>query len=173
MITYNPAFDLYHTIFRMANILQRLDEDEKMEVDKVRIWDYYILFPSKVYDITIKRSEEEIRKIRSTYVRRTRNPYEYRGDNRKLFEWIKPVQLSALGCLVSCGILGKDDFEAGRVSVTSREKLDNFIAQTGGFSLGDKNVLAFLSYFSHHMSLTGISGLKARTGLLEFKYDAE
>lgn len=173
MITYNPVFDLYHCIFRMANILLRLDEDEKMELDKVRIWDFYVLFPSKVYDITIRRSEDEIRKVRTAYVKRVHNPYEYKGDNRKLFEWIKPVQVSALGCLVSCGILNKDEYEVGRICVASRQKLDEFVSQAGVFTLRERNVLAFLSFFSHNMSLTGIDGLKARTHLLESKYDAE
>lgn len=173
MITYSPAFDLYHCIFRMANILQRLDDDERMEIDKVRIWDFYVLFPSKVYGITIRRSEDDIRKVRETYVKKLRNPYEYHGDNRKLFEWIKPVQLSALGCLVSCGILSKDEFEVGRICVQSRQKLDDFVARAGGFTPRERNVLTFLSYLSHHMSLTGVYGLKARTHLLESRYDAE
>ena len=173
MITYNPAFDLYHCIFRMANILFRLEEDEKMELDKVRIWDFYVLFPSKVYDITIRRSEDEIRKVRAAYVKRAHNPYEYKGDNRKLLEWIKPVQISALGCLVSCGILSKDEYEVGRICVASRQKLDEFVAQVGAFTPSERNVLAFLSFFSHNMSLTGVDGLKARTHLLESKYDAE
>lgn len=51
MITYNPAFDLYHCIFRMIHIIQRLDDNECLEVDKIRIWDFYILFPSKAYTI--------------------------------------------------------------------------------------------------------------------------
>ena len=192
MITYNPAFDLYHCIFRMANILYRLEEDEKMELDKVRIWDFYVLFPSKVYDITIRRSEDEIRKVRAAYVKRAHNPYEYKGDNRKLLEWIKtaglnedeetganilewikPVQISALGCLVSCGILSKDEYEVGRICVASRQKLDEFVSQVGAFTPSERNVLAFLSFFSHNMSLTGFDGLKARTHLLESKYDAE
>ena len=55
MIMYNPAFDLYHSIFRMAHIASKLDGDESLEIDKVRIWDFYLLFPDKVHTITIRR----------------------------------------------------------------------------------------------------------------------
>ncbi len=54
MITYNPAFDLYHSIFRMAHIVDRLSDGECFEIDKVRIWDFYLLFPSKLYDLSIR-----------------------------------------------------------------------------------------------------------------------
>ena len=60
MITYSPAFDLYHTIFRMAHILERLDDNECFEIDKVRIWDFYLLFPSKLYDLSIRRDEKQV-----------------------------------------------------------------------------------------------------------------
>ena len=173
MITYNPAFDLYHCIYRMAHIAQKLDDGESFEIDKVRIWDFYLLFPSKLFDVTIRLPETDIRDARNQYVKRIKNPYEYSGDNRKLFEWIKPFQLSALNCLVSYGILSKDDYLDDRVSVANRMTLDTFIEKAGCISPREQNVLSFLSIFSRKMPLTGVDGLKARTKLLEFKYDAE
>lgn len=64
MITYNPAFDLYHCIFRMIHIIQRLDDNDCLEVDKIRIWDFYVLFPSKTYTIMIRRNEEDLKSWR-------------------------------------------------------------------------------------------------------------
>ena len=153
MITYNPAFDLYHSIFRMAHIAAKLDGDESLEIDKVRIWDFYLLFPDKVHTITIRRDEEELRKYRSTY--------------------LHPEQVSALNSLVSCGILSKSKYEAGRVSVADHEALTRFLDRTGDISGRERNVLAFMSSLSRFMSMTGEYGLKARTKLLESKYDAE
>ena len=173
MITYNPAFDLYHAIFRMAHILQRLDDGECFEIDKVRIWDFYVLFPSKLYSVSLRQFGQDIIEARKTYIERPRNPYEYRGDNRKLFEWIKPFQLSALNCLVSCGILDKDNYLDGKVTVSNRQALNDFVERSGQFTAREQNVLSFLGLFSRHMSLTGADGLKARTRLLESKYDAE
>lgn len=54
MIIYNQAFDLYHCIFRILNFLNRFNPSDIIEVDKLRIWDFYFLFPNKVYDIRLK-----------------------------------------------------------------------------------------------------------------------
>lgn len=173
MITYNPAFDLYHCIFRMAHIIDRLEAGECFEIDKVRIWDFYLLYPSKTYDIDVMpRKEKEAYQARAQYIDKTSSPYEYSGDNRKLMEWIKPVQVSALSCLVSCGILSKDAYLLGNVCVANRKTLKEFVEHAGGFTDRERNVLSFLSIFSRHMPLTGINGLKAKTKLLESKYDA-
>ena len=90
MIIYNPAFDLYHAIYRMAHILQRLDDGETFEVDKVRIWDFYMLFPSKLYSVSLRQLDDTIVNARRKFIENSKNPYDYCGDNRKLFEWIKP-----------------------------------------------------------------------------------
>lgn len=173
MITYNPAFDLYHSIFRMAHIVDRLEEGECFEIDKVRIWDFYLLFPSKLYDLSIRQTEKEVREARKRWISKNKNPYEYSGNNRKLFEWIKPVQVSALSCLVSCGILSKEDYLNDRVCVANREALKAFVTHSGDLTASESNTLSFLGLFSRTMSLTGVNGLKSRTDLLESKYDAE
>ena len=87
----------------MAHILKSLQGGECFEIDKIRIWDFYLLYPSKIFDIDIKpRKEKAVYAAREQWIEKERNPYEYKGDNRKLLEWIKPVQVSALSCLVSC-----------------------------------------------------------------------
>jgi hypothetical protein len=173
MITYNAAFDPYHAIYRMAHIVQRIDKGESFEVDRVRIWDFYLLFPDKLYGITLKQDEQELRDYRKAYIARSHNPYEYSGDNRTLFEWIKPFQLSALNCLVSYGILSRPLYLENRVSVLHRKTLDGFLAKAGKLSVNESNSLSFLGLLSRNLPLTGASGLKARTRLLESKYDAE
>ena len=173
MITYNPAFDLYHTIYRMAHIVQRLDEGERMEIDKARIWDFYLLFPDKVYNIYLKRSEKDLREARKEYIHQAPNPYDYKGDNRKLFEWLRPVQVSALGCLVACSILEKDDYLSGMLRVADASALEDYLGKIDGLSAKEKNTLSFLSLLSKEMPLTGAEGLKQRTELLEFKYDVQ
>lgn len=173
MITYNPAFDLYHCIYRMAHIVQKLSEGECFEIEKVRIWDFYLLFPSKLYEVSLKLSEKDLREARRNFIKLSKSPYEYCGDNRKLFEWIKPFQVSALNCLVSCGILSKDAYLNNQVCVSNYQALADFVEKAGDITQHEHNVLAFLSLLSRNMSLTGADGLKARTRLLEYKYDAE
>ena len=171
MITYNPAFDLYHSIYRMAHIIQKMDEGKSLEVDRVRIWDFYMLYPVQLNHVSLKQDESEIREARKL-LKLKETSFDYKGDIRKLFEWIKPFQVSALGCLVSCGILNKEEFETGNVLVSNPEKLKAFVESAGELSVPESNILNFLSFFFGGMSLTGVYGMKYRTKLLESKYDA-
>lgn len=171
MITYNPAFDLYHSIFRMAHILLKIDEPHPLEIDRVRIWDFYMLYPVQLNHVSLKVDEKEIREARKL-LKLKETSYDYKGDVRKLFEWIKPFQVSALGCLVSCGILGKEQFEAGCVEVVSHDKLKAFVEHAGDITVREHNVLNYISFLFSGMPLAGAYGMKYRTKLLEFKYDA-
>lgn len=173
MITYNPAFDLYHCIFRMMHILGRLDDEDRLEVDKIRIWDFYILYPSKTYSITIRRKEDELKALRKKYVEKEKNPYEYSGDDRKMFDRLQPYQMAALSSLVSYGIIDKESFLNKEIKVSNRAALNKFLENTEKMSPTEFNTLSFLSIFSKSMTMLGVNGLKSRTHLLESKYDAE
>lgn len=172
MITYNPAFDLYHCIFRMIHIIQRLDDNDCLEVDKIRIWDFYVLFPSKTYTIMIRRNEEDLKSWRKRYIDKTKNPYEYNGDNRKLFDRLRPYQMTALSSLASYGIIDKRHFLNKEIMISNRTLLNKFIEKTGVLPQTESNTLSFMSLFSKSMSMLGIYGLKSRTNLMESKYDA-
>ena len=42
----------------------RLEENDILELDRLRIWDFYLLFPSKVYEIRLGNDFKEIVKLR-------------------------------------------------------------------------------------------------------------
>ena len=80
--------------------------------------------------------------------------------------------MSALNCLVSCGILDKEKYLSGRVCISNRSALTEFINKAGELSERERNALKFLRALSRYMPLTGPDGLKKRTELLEYRYDA-
>lgn len=71
---YNPAFDPFNGIYRMLNILRHFGVGEIIEVDRLRIYDFYLLFPYKTYKIRFKRTEENFRKRLTQYVEKRRTP---------------------------------------------------------------------------------------------------
>lgn len=83
MTMYNHAFDLYHCIYRIIHILMRLEENDILELDRLRIWDFYLLFPSKVYEIRLGNDFKEIVKLRKQYITKEYNrhscisPWQY------------------------------------------------------------------------------------------------
>nr|WP_321375740.1 ABC-three component system middle component 5 [uncultured Bacteroides sp.] len=173
MIIYNQAFDLYHCIYRILNFLNRFNAGDIIEIDKLRIWDFYFLFPNKVYDIKLKQEEKDIRVLRKQFIKRTTNPYEMIFEDRKIFEKLKPYQLSALNCIASYGIVNKEMLAQQRISIEDKELLNIYISRFEELSPKEKNVISLMTSHFYNMSLFGQYGLKSRTNLMESKYDAE
>ena len=172
MIIYNQAFDLYHCVFRIMNLLNKFDIGQLVEIDRIRIWDFYLLFPDKVYDIRLKKDEDDIRDLRKKYIRKRNNPYEHTPEDRKIFEKLKPYQLSALNCLASYEIINKENLALNRVSIDKKNILEAYIKQIGALPLTQRNLVSLLTSHFYQISLFGKDGLKSRTNLIESKYDA-
>lgn len=173
MIIYNQAFDLYHCIYRILNFLNRFDSGDIIEVDKLRIWDFYFLFPNKVHDIRLKRSESDIKKLRKQYIKEIDNPYEMIYEDRKIFEKLKPYQMSALNCIASYGIVNKEILAQQRISIENKDILNNYISKFNELSPKEKNIISLMTSHFYNISLFGKDGLKSRTSLIESMYDAE
>jgi len=172
MIVYNQAFDLYHTIFRFLQFLNRFENGTVIEIERIRIWDFYFLFPSRIHDITLKKSESDIRKLRKVFIKDSNNPYEKITEDRKIFEKIKPYQLAALNCIASYGIIEKEFLSQHRIRISNKEVLVQFVENFEELSPREKNVISLMTSHFNQMSLFGSNGLKSRTNLMESRYDA-
>ncbi|PIF59999.1 ABC-three component system middle component 5 [Flavobacterium sp. 2] len=172
MIVYNQAFDLYHAIFRFLQFLNRFENGDLIEIERLRIWDFYLLFPGKIHDIRLKQTESDIRKIRKEFIKDSNNPYEKVSEDRKVFEKIKPYQLAALKCIASYGIIDKSVLNQQRVALVNKEILNEFINNCEDLPAKDKNVVTLMTSHFNQISLFGLDGLKNRTNLMESKYDA-
>ncbi len=172
MIVYNQAFDLYHTIFRMLHFLNKFENGVSLEIERLRIWDFYLLFPSKIHDIKLKKDESDIRQIRKQFVRDSNNPYEQIPGDRKVFEQIRPYQLAALNCIASYGIIDKSSLNQQRALIVNKPILIDLVNKFEELTPKEKNVVALMTSHFSQMSLFGTDGLKNRTNLIESKYDA-
>lgn len=172
MIVYNQAFDLYHTIFRLLHFLNKFENQSVLEVERLRIWDFYLLFPSKIHDIRLKQDESEIRRIRKEFIKDSNNPYERITENRKIFEKIRPYQQAALNCIASYGIIDKSSLNQERISIVNKDILIEFVNNFEELTPKERNVITLMTSHFNQISLFGTDGLKNRTNLIESKYDA-
>lgn len=172
MIVYQKAFDLYHTVYRMIKLLAHFKGDGLIEVDRLRIWDYYLLYPNRIQGIRLKSSEKDVKAIIKNYISREINPYDNVLNDRKMFEKIKPYQLTAIKCLVSYGILGKEYLQENRVTGISKHIFDQFADDFKTLSIQEENTIRLLTSHFYQVPLLGDDGLKSRSGLLESRYDA-
>lgn len=172
MIVYQQAFDLYHAIYRIINILGNFKYADSIELDRLRIWDYYLLFPNKLKTISLKRDEQDIKQLINNYISKEQNPYEVILNDRKMLEKIRPFQMGALKYLASIGLIDKDYLKNNRISKISNETLNELKQITQELTPQEKNTISLLNGHFYHVPLVGKDGLKSRTNLLESRYDA-
>lgn len=172
MIVYHQAFDLYHTAFRMLQLLIYFNRAEAVEMDRLRMWDYYLLFPLEMQRISFSREEKEIKEIIKQYITQGKknNSYEIILDNRKMFEKIKPYQMAALKCLASFGIINLDYFTSEKIKTISSNFLHIHQSHFEPLSITEENTIKLLTSHYYQMPL---KTLKEKTNLIEYRYDTQ
>lgn len=166
MLIYNQAFDFFHSVFRMLQ-LTTMGVDN-VQIEKMRILDFYLVFPWKLLDIPRKttwfRTYEKM-------LRKEINSYDNLSDSRQMFVKMAPFQYQALKALVGFGFYDKMAFEDGLIKKTKKELPSKLRDQILASNTERKELLTMLTSRFAEMTLYGTMGLKARTGLMDFKYD--
>ena len=166
MLIYNQAYDLYHTMFRILQIMEKTEEI--IEIDKLRILDFYLAFPSELIDIKSFRGFKKYEK----YIKAEKNKYERVIDRKRLFFKMEHIQLSAIKALISYGIFDSGEFKKGKVKKSYDKLSEPLISRIQSANEENPNLLTLITGPLASMNLFGHLGLKERTNLIEFKYDA-
>jgi hypothetical protein len=164
MLIYHPAFDAYHCTFRMLAVMSQCP---KVEVDKARIIDFYLAFPSAILQMRLPTGHTALR----SEVKKSLNPYRNPGNPKRTFADMQHVQLAALGSLAASGFVDSDSLKDGNVIRSNKvlppdvaPSVESFFRSDG--ALGSKIVAALCE-----VPTFGVGGLKERSDLLEFRYD--
>lgn len=163
MLVYHPAFDIYNCAFRMLQLLSMMEESE-IELDKLRIWDFYLTFPNEARQITFPRDLFELKKI---FKNKPDNPYEDLIDAKRIAERMNPYQLSALRYLASYGLIDNNLFQKNIIKRTDKKLPSELQEKLSEINTEKENIIKLVKGFN----FIALRGLKERTGLLEFRYD--
>jgi hypothetical protein len=166
MLIYHPAFDIYNCVFRLLQLLSHMKQDE-VEVDRLRIWDFYLTFPNEARNISYPATLSELKSI---FKKKAPNPYEDLIDAKRIIERMKSYQLSALKCLASYGLIDSTLLAKNIVRRTNKEIPSELSSKFNELTIEKQNVIKLIVGF-WELPLYGKYGLKDRTGLIEFKYD--
>lgn len=166
MLVYHPAFDIYNCVFRMLQLMTSMKQDE-VELDRLRIWDFYLTFPNEARKISYPRELSELKRI---FKSKQENPYEDLIDPKRIIERMKPYQISALRCIASYGLIDSKLLSKNRVTRTDKEIPQELIAKFSELTNEKSNIIKLITGFNE-LPLYGAMGFKSRTGLIEFKYD--
>lgn len=170
MLIYDPSQDPTHYVFRLLQILKQRPTNQ-IEFDKYRIIDFYLMFPSalasmRLPDTTDLKSLKQIVKSEENRYNVVRSPHLH-------FAKVEKLQLSAVRHLLSIGILDRDAFGhrmLQRTAVQLGEELNRMLSDT--IENADPLRRIILEKIME-IGLFGSNGLKARSKLMEYKYDAE
>ena len=162
MLSYHPALDPYHTAFRYLRVL--LLGRRPMEYDRLRLLDLYLLFPEFAVDIRLPKHAISWRKK----LKGRANEYWSTCDRMLLLQQMTPIHKCALGLLDATGLVVQDSVSRLWSVVADQHPIATSAVER---NREDEEIVSFLSEVLLPLELTGPQGLKARTGLIEWRYD--
>ena len=168
MLLYHPALDPYHCALRMLGLFSDAAL-ESIEWERLRILDFLIAFPHKIKDIHLPRKFANKR----TALQRVQGSYESVPNATRVFFQIEEIQSAALRLLGSGNLTEKESLASGTVRVvvppmTTAEAIGAAVDQ---LPYRAEDWYAFIVECLVPYPLNGNGGLKARTGLLEYRHD--
>jgi len=166
MLIYSQAYDLYHTMFRILQIMEMYKQE--LEVDKLRILDFYLAYPAELLEI---KSFVGFRKYEK-YLKTESNTYERVIDRKRLFFKMEHIQISAMKALISYDLFDAKEFKNGKLQRTDIQLSENLALRINEANEENQNLITLITGPLASMNLYGQLGLKERTNLIEFKYDA-
>lgn len=168
-LSFQPAFDVFHAEFRLLRLRRIMSADSPWYYEQLRIADFYLLFFFRLHHARLSPKHRALKKLsrESGSVR-----YEQQPDDRLLFNRMEKIQLAAIGTLISKGFFEREFFGKGLVVETEQQEPEHLLARIEAANAIDTRRLEAIQTLIDGYDLLGPDGLKARTGLLEHRYDA-
>ncbi len=168
MLTYHPAHDPSHCIFRILCLSKDINESRAL-VDLIKLLDFYVLFPHVLKSLSLPKGNLSV----TNNFKTIKEPYENLPESAHLMFQLSLIQDQAIKLLIAKGILNQDAQAFDHIELNKDKLPDNIIA------LIDKSAFRKEQWYQHlinivaQIPLKGKSGLKKRSGLMEYRYDAE
>tara|TARA_R100001369_G_C3325403_1_gene169661 strand:- start:5496 stop:5954 length:459 start_codon:yes stop_codon:yes gene_type:complete len=142
--------------------------NEKFGWDVFRLTDFYILFPAMLK--TISPFPAELRPFKKILMDMP-DAYELIPNSKRVLFELEEIQLTAMQNLIAKGLIDSERFKDGVVSRTEL-KIPNKIVST--IEADQKTKQEWFRFAVNELPLVeflGRKGLKARSQLMEYRYD--
>lgn len=169
-ISFQPALDPYHAVFRTLRILQRIGSSQPIIRGQLRILDFYMLFPFRISTIRLKPTHKKFKKIAEEFD--NIRPYGGIPEDKIIFDRMEPMQIAALESLSIHGFVNAAEYANGIVRYSGKPIAEKLLARIEEKNFQENELMNFLDILARDYSLSGADGLKSRTNLMEYKYDA-
>jgi ABC-three component (ABC-3C) system Middle Component 5 len=169
-LTYEPALDPYHTVFRFLRLRPVIARSGPLHKDHVRILDFYQLFPFRIGEMRLMPKHRKFRKLAEKF--ESARPYGEQPDSRSLMSRMEPIQTAALDTLAEQNIISPAHWHFNEVGWSDGPIAPELVARLRELRAEDEELESFLQTLALEYRLAGTDGLKDRTGLLEYRHDA-
>ncbi len=164
MIIYHPAYDVNHCSYRILNILNSIG-DNKVHCDMLKIINFYYVYPHllKRMEVFPKPLNYQAKKIKSI-----NDPFELTPNPSNLFFEMSPTQETAILSLLQRSLI---NVENNIISLEKQNMPKELIQVFKNDKFTKSDIFKILVACLPKVKLDGNNGLKARSGLMEYKYD--
>jgi hypothetical protein len=169
-LVFQPALDPFHAVFRFLRLLPVSREVSSLLNGHVRILDFYLLFPFRIRAIRLAPGHQHFKKLSEKYAYLT--PYGEQPDAHLVFERMRPMQLAALETMSALNYIDSVAFLTGTFMATDQKIPEEISARITELNNNQSDLIQFLEVLAEDYELSGPNGLKARTELMEYRYDA-
>ena len=165
MLIYHAKSDTYHCIYRILSILSILKLDS-VEILKLRIIDFYVLFPNLISDIQLPRvsGANHLRKL----VGSLKPEYEKLPPSSRLFAGLSFNQSQALKLLHAKGVVVVEGDTISKSKMFYSAPIESLLADS---AIVKKDMLRLAIQILGDIELVGNNGLKVKSKLVEARYD--
>ncbi len=166
MLIYHPAQDLNHGMFRLLNVMEA-SPIKAMPFDMFRILDLYYLFPYLLVKARLPRTLTSKKKRYENF----ESKYSNVPSPHLFIQQIRGIHEIIARSLSSKGFLDPSALENATISRTDQPLPSGIRTLIESQAEEERELVRMLAEDLTQLPLLGPDGLKARTGLLEFRYD--
>lgn len=168
MLLYHPYADARHCVFRLLRLLEHISSRE-VELQRLRIWDFYLLFPEALAMITLPRGNAALKH----QLEAGRNSYDVMPDTKRAFARLEPMQQAAVRHLAAKGLIDARQLSDGKVVRTGTPLPDELRSMIVERNATGAALVNFLTTTFFTLELYGSQGVRQRTDLFDHRYDLQ
>lgn len=169
MLMYHPAQDANHCVFRTLLLLEHTVH-ESINLELYQLLDFYVLFPHMLKHINPLPTELRAYK---RLLLEIPEPYESMRNTKRIIFELETIQTVAIHNLLAKSLLDIDSFKLNSLQRTTEPIPSELLTAIQSAEVTKKEWFRMIVNELPTINFGGKSGLKKRSGLLEFRYDTE